>query len=196
MEFSVSKTKINLMKAFVGESQARNRYAIAASAARHEKLFVVEQIFNFTAEQERQHARVFYDFLKPANNESISISGDFPVNNYSSVLEHLEAAVRNETAEYTDVYKTFAANAKNEGFNKISESFEKIAEIEGVHAARFANILNLIKSGMLFSSVSETKWACLKCGFEWNGKNPPEICPVCGHRHDYFVNINQKLLLL
>lgn len=187
VNFSDSKTKINLMKAFAGESQARNRYYFAADEAKKQKYEMLEKIFIFTAEQEKAHAEVFYNHLKEFNNQTIQIESGFPVNNSCSLLELLEAAEHNETEEYEDVYKHFGDTASEEGFSEIAFSFYKIAEIENEHAKRFKMLYDLLAEDKLFSSNNEEEWMCLNCGHIHKGNKVPEKCPVCSHDKGYFI---------
>lgn len=190
VNFSDSKTKINLMKAFAGESQARNRYYFAAEEALKQKHYALHQIFIFTAEQEKAHAEVFYNHLKEFNNQTIQIESGFPVNNSCSLLELLEAAVHNETEEYEDVYKTFGECATQEGFADIAFSFLKIAEIENQHAMRFKMFYDLLAEDKLYSSDSEEEWMCLNCGHIHKGNKVPDKCPVCSHDKGFFIRRN------
>lgn len=187
VNFSDSKTKINLMKAFAGESQARNRYYFAAEEALKQKHQALYKIFIFTAEQEKAHAEVFYNHLKEFNNQTIQIESGFPVNISCSLLELLEAAVHNETEEYEDVYKNFGDIATQEGFAQIAFSFYKIAEIENEHAKRFKMFYDLLAQDKLYSSDSEEEWMCLNCGHIHKGKSLPEKCPVCSHDKGFFI---------
>jgi rubrerythrin len=175
------------MKAFAGESQARNRYTFAASLARKEKMFVVEKLFLFTADQEKEHAKIFYNFLKQFSGKDILISGaDYPVDIFSSICEFLKKAQKNEFAE-NDVYGKFARKAEEEGFNEISDKFFKIAEIEKIHGKRFEKFSNSIENKNLFSSETQSEWICLNCGSIHKGSKTPEICPVCNHNCGYYL---------
>ena len=187
INFNDSKTKINLMKAFAGESQARNRYYFAAEEALKQKHQSLYKIFIFTAEQEKAHAEVFYNHLKEFNNQTIQIESGFPVNISCSLLELLEAAVHNETEEYEDVYKNFGDIATQEGFAEIAFSFYKIAEIENQHAKRFKMLYDLLAQDKLYSSDGEEEWMCLNCGHIHKGKSLPEKCPVCSHDKGFFI---------
>ena len=189
MEFKESKTKANLMRAFAGESQARNRYTISSGIAKQQKLHVVEAIFEFTAEQEKEHAEIFYNHLKDLNGEKITIDGDYPVEVTNSVVELLEFAEKNEFEEHDIVYKNFAETAGEEGFPAVQKSFEMIAEIEKVHGERFKRLAELLKQNKLFVSDVECKWMCLNCGYIYEGKNVPEVCPVCSHDKGYFIRL-------
>lgn len=188
INFSDSKTKVNLMKAFAGESQARSRYTMAAAKAKKEKLAVVEKVFLFTADQEYQHAKLFYNKLSELCGESITIQSDFPINTYEKTLDQLKSAANGEYDEYEKAYPLFADEAKEEGFNEISKLFSDIAIIEKVHGDRFSKITNLLENGLLFKSENdEQRWICLNCGSIHIGKFAPEICEVCKHAQGYFA---------
>lgn len=187
--FAESETKQNLLKAFAGESQARNRYTFAANYCKKEKMYVVEAVFNFTAEQERAHALVFYNLLKEVSGENIAIDGTYPVDNYDNVCKLLESAKHNEFEEYDVVYKQFAQKAENEGFSKISAAFKMIAEIEKTHSERFSDLAEKIQNNKLFVSDVKTKWMCLNCGYICDWNEPPAMCPVCEHDKGFFIRL-------
>ena len=187
MEFANSKTMENLMRAFAGESQARNRYTFAAGVARSQKLIVVARAFEFTADQEKEHAELFYKYLAPVNRQTVQIDGTYPVNLSDSVAELLRFAQHNEYEEHDDVYKKFAEKAEEEGFNKVASSFRMIAEIEKIHGDRFGIFAKLMEEGKLFVSDVETEWMCLNCGYVYKGTKAPSVCPVCSHDQGYFV---------
>lgn len=189
VDFKNSETRENLMRAFAGESQARNRYEFAASIAKKQKIYVVSSIFKFTAKQEKEHAEIFYNHLKELNGQTIDIKGGYPVNVTDSVLELLKFAEHNEYEEYDPVYKAFGDKAKEEGFAKIASSFYKIAEIEKVHGNRFETFAKLLEENKLFVSDVECKWMCLNCGFIYDGTKVPEKCPVCDHEKGYFIRM-------
>ena len=187
MDFKMSETKENLMRAFAGESQARNRYTFAAEQAKEQKLHVVEAVFRFTADQEQQHAEVFYDHLKELAGQNIQIDGSYPVDIYNTVLEVLKAAQHNEYEEYEPVYKSFGDKAMEEGFPQVAASFHQIAKIEKVHGDRFGELAELLEQNKLFISDVECKWMCLNCGHIHEGKEAPGKCPVCHHDRGYFI---------
>lgn len=189
VEFSKSETKLNLMKAFAGESQARNRYTFAASLAKKSNLYVIEAVFKFTADQEKEHAEIFYNHLKEAKDENIVIQGGYPVDISDAVPELLRFAEHNEYEEFDNVYKTFGDMAKQEGFLKIASDFHNIAVIEKTHGDRFKKFAELMESGKLFVSDAECKWMCLNCGYVFTGKEAPESCPVCAHNKGYFIRL-------
>ena len=189
MDFSTSETKKNLLKAFAGESQARNRYTFAASQARKQNLYVVEAVFNFTAGQEKEHAELFYSHLSSATGENIKIDGTYPIDISDSIISLLRSAEHNENEEYSDVYKNFSEIAGNEGFVEISTLFKNIADIENTHAQRFRKFRELLEADKLFVSDISTKWMCLNCGFVYEGTVVPPACPVCRHDRGYFIRL-------
>lgn len=182
-----TQTEENLMRAFAGESQARNRYTFAASKAKKEKLHVIETVFTFTANQEKEHAEIFYDYLKESSGATIFIDGGYPVDQYEDICEVLKAAERNEYEEYGDVYKNFALTAEREGFTAIAKTFANIAEIEKTHGDRFAKFAKMIKDNTLFVSDVSTGFVCLNCGHVYTGTEAPAQCPVCQHDRGYFI---------
>ena len=181
-----SNTKINLMKAFAGESQARNRYIMSGSQAKKENLNIIEKVFNFTANQEFEHAKLFYKYLSELHGQSINITADFPVDIYNNTLDLLKCAQNNEYAEYNNIYKSFGDEAKQEGFIEISEIFYKVADIEKIHGDRFSRFINLIESKKLFESDKQESWVCLNCGHIHVGSQAPGECPVCKHNQGYY----------
>ena len=184
-----SETAKNLMRAFAGESQARNRYTLAAGAAKKEGLAVIQQVFLFTADQEKEHAEIFYDYLKELRGETIFIDGGYPVDQYEKSLDLLKAARHNEYEEFEDVYQNFSRIAKEEGFDAIANSFAKIAEIEKLHGDRFQMFADYLERNQLFVSEVETGWMCLNCGHIHRGTKVPGQCPVCHHDQGYFIRM-------
>lgn len=189
MDLQSSETKNNLMRAFAGESQARNRYTFAASVARSQNMQVVEAVFYFTAEQEKEHAEIFYNYLAKCAGENIKADGSYPVDISGSVAELLRYAQHNEYEEYNDAYKHFGDTAKAEGFLDIAASFYSIAEIEKTHGDRFGRFAELLEQNKLFVSDIECKWMCLNCGYIYDGTSVPNICPVCHHDKGYFIRL-------
>lgn len=189
MNLRDSETAKNLLRAFAGESQARNRYTISACAAKKEGLPVIEQVFLFTANQEKKHAEVFYDYLKELRGETLFIDGGYPLDQYEKSLDLLKAARHNEYEEFEDVYQNFAKIAKDEGFSAISNVFSQIAEIEKVHGDRFQLFADYIERNQLFVSEIETGWMCLHCGYIYRGTKVPAKCPVCHSEQGYFIRL-------
>lgn len=188
-EFKQSETMKNLMRAFAGESQARNRYTFAAYQARKQGLYVVEQVFQLTADQERAHAQVFYNQLQTLAGETIHIEGGYPVDISPNIADLMKMAQHNEYEEHDDVYKHFGEIAKEEGFHKVAFYFEKIAEVEKLHGDRFGAFAKLLEENQLFVSKVETKWICLNCGYIFEGEEAPNQCPVCEHERGWFVRM-------
>ena len=189
--FLHSQTWENLMRAFAGESQARNRYTFAASAARKEKLEAVARVFEFTADQERAHAKVFYDLLLPSAGQNIAIDGNYPIDLSDKTLDLLEAARRNEYEELEHDYAAFAEIAHREGFDLIGGQFELIAQIEKTHGDRFGLLAELLEKGTLFGEDNHQEvWMCLNCGEIITASLAPQVCPVCRHGQGYYVRLD------
>ena len=189
-EFQNSITKDNLMRAFAGESQARNRYTFAASQAKKNGMYVVSAVFAFTASQEKEHADIFYNHLREMAGKNILIDGGYPVDLSDNVVDLLSMAQHNEYEEHDDVYKNFGDKAREEGFDQIAAVFHQIAEVEKIHGDRFGRFAQLLKEGRLFVSDVEEEWMCLNCGFVFRGTKAPEICPVCRHDQGYFIRFS------
>ena len=187
--FNMSETKKNLMRAFAGESQARNRYTFAASQAKKAGYPVIEAVFNFTAGQEKEHAEIFYQHLKEAAGENIEIDGIYPVDITASVIELLRMAQHNEYEEHDDAYQAFGKKAMEEGFVKVGNDFQMIAEIEKIHGDRFGMFADLLEQNKLFVSDVTCKWMCLNCGHIHEGTEAPRVCPVCSHQQGYFIRL-------
>ena len=190
VDFMESRTRENLMRSFAGESQARNRYTIAASAARREQLEVVARVFEFTANQELAHAKVFYDLLLPSAGANITIDGSYPIDLSDKTLDLLKAARHNEYQEFEHDYAAFAEIAHKEGFDLIGGQFELIARIEKTHGDRFGLFADLLEQEKLFNSDGEALWMCLNCGEIIKASLAPQVCPVCRHGRDYFIRLD------
>lgn len=191
-DFCTSKTKINLMRSFAGESQAKNRYEFAQAQAERAKLHVLAALYKFTANQEKAHAQVFYDHLKECAGESIEIDAGYPVDINDDIFALTEKAASNETKEADSVYPEFAKTARDEGFAKIAQDFENIAKIEHWHAERFNTFVQLNKNGRLFSSDKTERWMCLNCGFILESDSAPQNCPVCSSEQGYFIRLQMS----
>ena len=187
---TITQTEKNLMRAFAGESQARNRYTFAASVAKKNNLYVVEATFRFTADQEKEHAEIFWKHLQKFAHDNVTISeAGYPVDVTADVVTLLRNANHNELEECDDAYPSFAETARQEGFADIARSFDMIAKIEGVHGQRFLKLAELIEQGKLFVSDVECQWICLNCGHVLESKSAPEQCPVCDHNKGYFIRL-------
>lgn len=189
VDFKNSETKDNLMRAFAGESQARNRYTFAAAQAKKQNEQVIQQVFLFTAEQEKEHAEIFYRHLKEMAGETIHVDGGYPVDITDDLAKLLRMAQHNEYEEHDDVYKHFGDKAKEEGFDRVAASFHMIAEIEKFHGDRFGRFAEWLEQKKLYVSDVECGWMCLNCGHIHEGKNAPKKCPVCDHDQGYFIRL-------
>ena len=190
--FNTSKTKENLLKAFAGESQARNRYTFSASVAKKEGYPILEDLFNYTANQEKAHAKQFMDKLKEFSGEELEITGSYPVVVETSTLTLLRLAEKHENNEFEHVYNEFAAIAKEEGFPDIEKLFTNIASIEKVHSDRFKKYADMLEKGSLFKDTASTAWMCTNCGFIYEGQVAPAKCPVCAHPQGFFIKFDES----
>ncbi len=172
MELKGSKTEANLMAAFAGESQARNKYTYYASQARKDGYEQIAAIFEETANNEKEHAKMWFKELH---------NGKIP-----ATLENLEDAAQGENYEWTDMYQEFASVAKEEGFTRLATLFEMVGKIEKEHEERYRKLIKNIEEGLVFSSEGDTIWVCRNCGHVVIGKKAPEVCPVCAHTKSYF----------
>lgn len=191
MNLQNTETQKNLMRAFAGESLARDRYSFSAKQAEQEGLPVIAAVFRYTAGQELAHAEIFADLLRQGGAEHIAIDGDFPVDTAADTLSRLTTAVQNETKEQAEIYASFAATARKEGFPQIAQKLELIAQIEGCHAKRFASFQKLLQENRLFASKEDCGWICLNCGHEFHGTDTPQNCPVCG-ASGYFIRVGMS----
>ncbi|CDE32747.1 MAG: rubrerythrin [Ruminococcus sp.] len=173
MELKGSKTEQNLMTAFAGESQARNKYTYFASKAKKDGYVQIAKIFEETANNEKEHAKLWFKLL---------CGGEIP-----DTAENLAAAAEGENYEWTDMYKEFAAVAKEEGFDRIAYLFSAVGEIEKAHEERYRKLLANVKDGLVFSKDGDTIWECANCGHICVGKKAPEVCPVCAHPKSFFA---------
>ena len=170
MELKGSRTEKNLMTAFAGESQARNKYTYFASKAKKDGFVQIASIFEETANNEKEHAKLWFKAL----------------GGIGSTEENLLAAAEGENFEWTEMYKEFAKVAREEGFEKIALQFEGVAAIEKRHEERYRKLLANVKGGLVFSKDGDTIWECANCGHIHIGKTAPDVCPVCAHPKDYF----------
>lgn len=181
-----TKTAENLMKAFAGESQARNRYTYYASAAKKEGYVQISNLFTETADNEKEHAKRFFKFLvESADIDMVDISATFPVA-LGDTKTNLLAAAEGENEEWSDLYPEFAAVADEEGFPTIAVVFRKIADVEKHHEARYRKLYNNLVSGTVFSKATSVEWKCNNCGYIHTGLTAPEMCPACAHPQAHF----------
>ena len=167
-----TKTEANLMAAFAGESQARNKYTYYASKAKKDGYEQIAELFTETANNEKEHAKIWFKLLHDGN--------------VPDTIANLKDAAEGENYEWTDMYKSFAEDAKAEGFDHIAFLFEQVALIEKEHEERYRKLLANIEEGIVFSRDGDMVWICRNCGHIHVGKNAPEVCPVCSHPKSYF----------
>ena len=168
--YSGTQTEKNLMAAFSGESEARNKYTYFASKAKKDGYVQISKIFEETAANEKEHAEIWFKLL----------------GGIGTTAENLEAAAQGENYEWTDMYATMAKEAKEEGFDHIAFLFEEVAKIEKEHEDRYRKLLANVEGGLVFSRDGDMIWQCSNCGHIHVGKEAPEVCPVCAHPRDYF----------
>jgi rubrerythrin len=178
-----SKTEENLLKAFAGESQARNRYTYFASAAKKEGFEQIANIFTETAENEKEHAKVFFKYLEGGD---VEITATYPAGVIKDTKTNLEEAAAGENMEWTTLYQDFAKTAKDEGFADVARSFEQIAKVERFHEARYRKLINNLANSEVFKKKAPVKWHCLNCGYVIEGNEAPKECPACKHPQSYF----------
>ena len=178
-----SSTEENLLKAFAGESQARNRYTFFANVAKKEGYVQIQRIFEETAANEKEHAEVFFKYLSGGD---VMITASYPAGKIGNTAENLLSAADGEHLEWGTLYPEFSKIAKKEGFDDISESFTEISEVEEEHEKRYRKLLENVKNGIVFKRDEEVKWHCLNCGYIHHGKEAPEICPACKHSQEYY----------
>ena len=178
-----SKTEQNLLKAFAGESQARNRYTFFASQAKKDGYVQIQQIFLETAANEKEHAEVFFKHLEGG---MVEITVTYPAGKIGSTAENLLASAEGEAEEWGVLYPAFSKTAEEEGFPKVAESFEEIGEVEEEHEKRYRKLLANVENGTVFKRDEEVEWHCMNCGYIHHGKEAPELCPACLHARDYY----------
>jgi len=183
MKFKGSRTEKNLLAAFAGESQARNRYTYFASVARKAGYEQIAAIFLETADNEKEHAKLFFNLLQGGEAE---IQAGYPAGKIGDTAANLKAAAAGENFEWTTLYQNFANGAKEEGFTEASQTFSQIAKVEKAHEARYLALLKNVQEGKVFKKVSPVKWHCRNCGFVFEGTAAPDKCPVCQHPQAHF----------
>ncbi len=184
-----TKTEQNLLKAFAGESQARNRYTYFASAARKEGYEQIAAFFLETAENEKEHAKVFFKHLEGGDLE---ITAAYPAGIVKSTRENLDHAAAGENFEWTTLYADFEKTARDEGFPEIAESFKQIAKAEKFHESRYRKLSSNLQDGTVFKKETNTKWHCRNCGYIYEGAKAPEECPACKHPQAYYEVLSEN----
>jgi rubrerythrin len=178
-----TQTEKNLLTAFAGESQARNRYTYFASAARKEGFEQIANIFTETAENEKEHAKVFFQYLEGGDVEIVAA---YPAGMIKDTKSNLEAAAAGEQMEWTTIYSDFGKTAKKEGFADIARAFEQISKVEKFHEGRYRKLISNVASGEVFKKKATVKWHCTNCGYIYEGTEPPKMCPACQHPQAYY----------
>jgi len=189
MELKGSETEKNLLKAFAGESQARNRYTYFASVAKKEGYEQISTIFLETADNEKEHAKVFFKHLKGGE---VEITASYPAGKISTTAENLLAAADGEKMEWETLYPDFEKIARKEGFKEVADSFKEISEVEEQHEKRYRKLLENIKSKTVFKKEKTVKWICKNCGYVHEGKEAPLICPACKHPQSYYEILKEN----
>jgi len=183
MEFKGSKTEKHLLEAFAGESQARTRYTFFASAARKEGYEQIAAVFEETADNEKEHAKLFFKHLQGG---MVEITAAYPAGVAGSTAESLKAAAEGEKLEWGTLYPNFAEVADKEGFSEVARTFRAVAKVEAYHERRYLKLLENVTKGEVFKKDKPMKWKCRNCGYVFEGSEAPEKCPVCSHPKSYF----------
>jgi len=184
-----SETEKNLLKAFAGESQARNRYTFFASIAKKEGFEQISAIFLETADNEKEHAKIFFQYLE---GRMVEITATYPAGKIGKTEENLLAAANGEKEEWGALYPEFEKVARAEGFKEIADSFKEIGEVEEKHEARYRKLLENVKNKKVFKKDKVVKWKCRNCGYVHEGKEAPESCPACKHPQSYYEVLDEN----
>jgi len=184
-----TQTEKNLLAAFAGESQARNRYTYFASQAKKEGLMQISQIFEETANQEKEHAKRFFKFLQGGE---VEVQAAFPAGVVGSTSDNLKAAAEGENYEWTDMYPSFAAKAREEGFTEVGAVFEAVMVAEKQHEKRYNELRANIEANRVFKRDESVTWRCINCGYLFEGQTPPQKCPACAHPQSYFELLGEN----
>ena len=184
-----TKTEKNLLAAFAGEAQARNRYTYFASAARKEGFEQIANIFIETAENEKEHAKVFFKYLEGGD---VEITASYPAGMIKDTKANLEQAAAGEKMEWTVLYSDFGNIANDEGFPEIARSFEQISKVEKFHEARYRKLINNIANSEVFKKKALIKWHCINCGYVSEGVEAPKECPACKHPQSFYEVLSEN----
>ena len=178
-----SETEKNLLKAFAGESQARNRYTFFMNVAKKEGYEQIAGIFQETADNEKEHAEIFFKHLEGGE---VEITAAYPAGKIGTTAENLLAAAEGEKMEWGTLYPGFGKKAREESFDKVAESFKEIGDIEEKHEERYRRLLENVKAGNVFKRGKVVEWKCRNCGYVHDGKEAPKVCPACKHPQSYY----------
>ena len=185
MELKGSETEKNLLKAFAGESQARNRYTYFASVADKAGFKQIAAIFQETADNEKEHAEIFFKHLEPCG-ELLKIQAEYPAGRIGTTEQNLLEDAEGEKLEWGKLYPDFKKTAEKEGFKEIAESFQEISEVEEQHEKRYRKLLENLKNKKVFNKDKPVKWKCRNCGYVHKGTEAPLLCPACKHKQEYY----------
>jgi len=185
-----TKTEKNLLASFAGESQARNRYTYFASAARKEGYEQIANIFIETAENEKEHAKVFFKYLEGGD---VEITATYPAGTINNTKANLEAAAAGENLEWTTLYSDFSRVAENEGFPEVARSFDNISKVEKFHESRYRKLISNITNGEVFKKKTPVKWHCINCGYVFEGTEAPKECPACKHPQAFYEVLTENI---
>ncbi|HRZ85818.1 MAG TPA: rubrerythrin family protein [Candidatus Paceibacterota bacterium] len=189
-ELKGTETEKNLLKAFAGESQARNRYTYFASIAKKEGFEQISAIFLETADNEKEHAKVFFKYL--TRGSGVEITAMYPAGKIGDTSENLLAAANGEKEEWSALYPEFEKVARKEGFKDIADSFKEIGEVEEQHEKRYRKLLENVKNKKVFKKDKVVKWKCRNCGYVHEGKDAPDQCPACKHPQSYYEVLEEN----
>ncbi|GAB4363776.1 MAG: rubrerythrin family protein [Spirochaetales bacterium] len=184
-----TQTEKNLLTAFAGESQARNRYTYFASKAREEGYIQISKIFEETADQEKEHAKRFFKFLEGGE---VEVAAAFPAGVIGTTAENLKAAAMGENYEWTTMYKEFAETARKEGFDAIATIFDAVRVAEKQHEKRYNDLRANIEAGRVFKRDQKVVWRCINCGYLYEGTEAPKACPACAHPQAFFELLGEN----
>jgi rubrerythrin len=184
-----TETEKNLLKAFAGESQARNRYTYFSGQARKDGFVQIADIFSETADQEREHAKRFFKFLEGGE---VEITASFPAGIIGATAENLKAAAAGEHEEWTSLYPSFAAKAREEGFEAVAKVFEAVCVAEKQHEKRYLDLLKNVENNTVFKKSEKTVWRCRNCGYLFEGEAAPAACPACAHPQAHFELLGEN----
>lgn len=185
-----TKTEKNLLTAFAGESQARNRYTFFASKAKKEGFEQIANIFTETAANEKEHAEIFFNYLEGGD---VEITAAYPAGMVEDTKSNLEAAAAGENMEWTTIYSDFGKTAQDEGFPEIASSFEEIAKVEEFHESRYRKLIQNLANGEVFKKKTKVRWHCRNCGYIHEGTEAPTVCPACKHPQAYYELLCENL---
>ncbi|MFA5953048.1 MAG: rubrerythrin family protein [Candidatus Pacearchaeota archaeon] len=192
MELKGSETEKNLLKSFAGESQARNRYTYFSSVAKKEGYEQISAIFLETADNEKEHAKIFFKHLEKSKGMSLEITASYPAGKIGTTNKNLLAAANGELEEHSKLYPEFEKIARKEGFKEIADSFKEISKVEKEHEKRYRKLLKNMKEKKVFKKDKIVKWKCRNCGYIHEGKEAPKECPACKHPQSYYEILEEN----